>query len=324
MSERTPAVCVAVASRNRPVRLRWLLNALYAQTLAPAQLEVIVAGDPSSEETEQTLRTHPLAEQGRLRQVSFPGHSTLPGAGRNAAWRAARAPLILFTDDDCRPDVRWAERAIAAAQRSPTALLQGATLPDPEETAVLLGAPWARTVLTDPPTPWAETCNIAYPRRLLEQLGGFDEHMRVGEDTDLALRAQSHGARISAVPEMLVYHAVEGPCLPQTLLACARWRDLALLAKRHPSVRRHMWGAIWWKPEHAALCAALMTPALSRRHRALAALALPWLVMSMRHRGYGPRGIARSLTELPGRAAIDSAEILALARGSLRYRTLLL
>ena len=211
MSERTPAACVAVAARNRPVRLRWLLNALDEQTLAPAQLEVIVACDPSSEATEQLLRTHPLSEQGRLRQVSFPAHSTLPGAGRNAAWRAARAPLILFTDDDCRPDPRWAERAIAAAQRSPGALLQGATVPDPEETAVLLGAPWARTVLTNPPTPWAETCNIAYPRRLLEELGGFDEHMRVGEDTDLALRAQSHGARISAVPEMLVYHAVGGP-----------------------------------------------------------------------------------------------------------------
>jgi hypothetical protein len=99
---------------------------------------------------------------------------------------------------------------------------------------------------------------------------------------------------------------------------------LALLAKRHPSVRRQMWGGIWWKPEHAALVAAAAGSGLARSHRQAAALALPWVALSMRHRGYGRRGIARSLTELPGRAAIDATEIIVLAGGSVRYRTVLL
>jgi hypothetical protein len=85
-----------------------------------------------------------------------------------------------------------------------------------------------------------------------------------------------------------------------------------------------MWGRIWWKPEHAALTAALAGALLARRDRRAAALALPWLALSLRHRGYGPRGIVRSLSELPGRAAIDATEIATLARGSVRYRTLLL
>jgi hypothetical protein len=284
----------------------------------------VVASEERSAETDRLLRTHPLRERGQLRQVSFPAHSSLPGAGRNAGWRAAKSPLVLFTDDDCRPEADWVQRALAAAEAAPGAIVQGRTVPDPEESAVLLGAPWARTVLTDPPTPWAETCNIAYPRALLERVGGFDETMRVGEDTDLALRAQRSGARIVAAPEMLVYHAVEGPYLPATLVALARWRDLALLAKRHPTVRRQMWGRIWWKPEHAALLGAVVGLQLSRSDRRAIALALPWLGLSMRHRGYGPRGIIRSASELPGRAAIDAAEMLALARGSARYRTLLL
>ena len=40
--------------------------------------------------------------------------------------------------------------------------------------------------------------------------------------------------------------------------------------------------------------------------------------------GRAPRGVARAVSELPGRFALDVAEMTALARGSIRYRTLLL
>ena len=204
MAVDTPSVAVAVTSHNRPVRLRWLLNALAQQTLGDERLEVIVAHDSNSPETEQLLDRHPLAGAGKLRQISFPPGSVLPGAKRNAAWQAARAPLILFTDDDCRPSADWVKRAVAAARANPGAILQGLTVPDPEEAVVLRGAPWAHTVLVVPPTPWAETCNIAYPRALLERVGGLYPDLRVGEDTDLALRALADGARLVPVSEMLV------------------------------------------------------------------------------------------------------------------------
>jgi glycosyltransferase involved in cell wall biosynthesis len=304
------------------VRLRWLLNSLTEQTLP--DFEVIVAHDSSSPETERLLRTHPLADSGRLRCQSFAPGSVLPGAKRNAAWRAARAELVLFTDDDCRPSVDWIERATTTAAEAPGVVLQGMTIPDPDETAVLRGAPWAHTVLVRPPTAWAETCNIAYPREILERIGGFDPELRVGEDTDVAIRAQQAGARIVGVPQMLVYHAVDEQWLPGTLRSLGRWQDMALLAKRHPQIRKHMWGGIWWKPEHAAFLAAIAGAWMVRGDRRAAALALPWLALSFRHRGYGPRGLIRSVVELPGRAAIDATEIFNMTVGSVRHRTLLL
>jgi GT2 family glycosyltransferase len=315
---------VAVASRDRPLRLRWLLNALAEQTFPAERFEVIVAHDPSSPETERLLRTHPLRSSGQLRQVTFPVASTFPGGGRNAAWRAGQAPLTLFTDDDCRPAEDWVERAVAAANRHPGAIVQGMTLPDPDESATLRGAPWVRTQHVAPPTPWAEACNIVYPTSLLQRVGGFSEEMRVGEDADLALRAQRVGARLIAAPEMLVYHAVEERFLPGTLRALGRWRDLALLIKRHPRLRGNLCGGLWWKPEHAALSAAAVGAAVGRRHRAGLALAVPWVALTLRQRGYRPRAILRSLSEVPGRAAIDATEMLVLAQGSVRYRTLLL
>jgi hypothetical protein len=96
------------------------------------------------------------------------------------------------------------------------------------------------------------------------------------------------------------------------------------VVKRHPVLRRAVFAGIWWKREHAALLAAAAAPALRRRPALAVALALPWLLLALRHRGYGPRGLARSFSELPGRAALDATELFLLARGSARYRTLLL
>jgi glycosyltransferase involved in cell wall biosynthesis len=320
----TPAAAIAVSTHDRTLRLRWLLNSLTEQTRS--DFEVIVAHDSPSPETGELLRTHPLAQSGRLRSLSFPPRSVLPGAKRNAAWQEATANLILFTDDDCRPRADWVECAVAGAASSPGAILQGLTVPDPDESAVLRGAPWAHTVLVEPPTAWAETCNIAYPRELLARIDGFDPELRVGEDTDVAIRAREAGAELIGSPEMVVYHAVEEQFLPGKLRSLGRWRDMAMLVKRHPQMRRHMWGGIWWKPEHAALTGALAGAALAcGGHRtAGAALALPWLALATRHRGYRPRGLLRSATELPGRAAIDATEMVVLAQGSARYRTLLL
>jgi len=317
-----PAASVVVATRDRPVRLRWLLNALADQATGE-RIEVIVAHDSRGPETERLLRTHPLRDEGRLSHLTFPAHTQQAAAKRDAGWRAASAPLILFTDDDCRPSADWVARAIAAAQAHPGAVLQGRTAADPDEAAVLRGAPWAQSQTVEPPTVWAETCNIAYPRALLERVGGFDPRLAVGEDTDLALRARAQGAAQVPVPGMLVYHAVHAPWLPARLRSLRRWQDMPAVVKRHPVLRRSVYARVFWKREHAALCAAALAPMLIRRSELAWGLALPWLALSLGHRGASARGIARSISELPGRVAIDVLETAELVCGSARHRTLL-
>lgn len=319
-----PLIAVVVPARDRPLRLRWLLNALEDQTLGLDQFEVLVAHDSFSDEVDRVLETHPLAHRGVLRQLRSAPGSLRPGANRNVGWRGARAPLVMFTDDDCRPAPNWLEQALAAWREHPGVVIQGRTLPDPEETATLRGAPWAHTVRVEPPTRWAESCNIGYPRELLERLDGFDEHTKIGEDTDLAMRAQELGVPFVPAPQLLVYHAVEDRSLRRMIRAQDRWSDMVWLVKRHPSARRDMFGHIWWVREHAALAAALVGLGLARRHPAALALGGWWVGLSLEHRGLRPRGIIRSITEMPGRAAIDGAGLIALARASLHYRTLLL
>ena len=89
----TPEIAVAVPSHDRPLRLRWLLNALEGQTVERARFEVIVGHDSAGPETEALLRDHPLARAGALRAVRLAPGTAPPGRNRNAAWRGARAPL---------------------------------------------------------------------------------------------------------------------------------------------------------------------------------------------------------------------------------------
>jgi glycosyltransferase involved in cell wall biosynthesis len=320
----TPEIAVVVASHDRPLRLRWLLEALAEQTLERDRFEVVVAHDSHGEETDRLLTEHPLAKDGTLRHVRRPPGSSPPGANRNAGWRATRAPLIAFTDDDCRPPHEWLYNALEAATTNRGAIVQGATRPDPDEHK-LLYAPVHHKQHIDPPTAWAQTCNIVYPREVLERLGGFDEQRRVGEDAALAATARQTGVDYVADPDVLTYHAVVPTPLPRFLRSLERWEDLPLLVREHPEMRCNFPLRIFWKWTHAWLPLAAVGVGLTRRTYGLSLLlALPWAKASLPYYGPGRRNLGYRLRQGPRRAAIDVTEMAVLARGSLRHRSLLL
>jgi len=177
-----------------------------------------------------------------------------------------------------------------------------------------------------PPVPWAQTCNIVYPRDVLERTAGFDESLPVaaGEDTDLALRARDVGTAYVAAPEMETHHAVEGGSLRGRVRDSWRWQHLPFVVRRHPEVRRELPLGVFWKPAHARLPLAIAGLAGARRFPPAALLALPWAAAALPSYGSGARGRLRAVSELPGRLVVDTAELAALARGSVRYRTVLL
>jgi GT2 family glycosyltransferase len=168
---------------------------------------------------------------------------------------------------------------------------------------------------------YRQTCNIVYPRALLERLDGFDEQAVAGEDVGLSLRAERAGAEIVAAPNALVYHAVESHSLPGIVRQNLKWRYLAYLVKQHPEFRRELKLGVFWDEDHLLVTAAAAGAFGARRHPAFAALAAPWIVTAVRRRG---RSAPVAAGELPGAAVRQLAEVLGLAAGSVRYRTLLL
>lgn len=311
-----PSVSVVVPTRERPARLLRLLQALREQDLDPGRFEVLVVVDGGSPSTVGVLAEEAACAGPRLRVIER-AVAGGPGAARNSGWRAARAPLVAFTDDDCRPAPGWLAAGLAAA--APDTIVQGPTRPDPSERSQ--DGLFARTVEVDTLGPQFETCNIFYPRRMLEALGGFDERYGLtpgGEDTDLAWRAIESGSATVFAPEALVFHAVERLGPRGMLRVAGRWSAAIRVFAEHPQTRVMLHRRVFWNVWHYLAW------------RSLLALAGPaWLrrmVLTLHARAL----VGRAHRGGSGAAAVaflvlhDLVECGAVARGAVRYRTFVL
>ena len=320
--ERPITVSVVVASHARHLRLRWLLNALEEQ-IFDGDWEVVVVHDYDGATAQRVLGAHPLARSGRLRHLAIEPGTGSPARQRNLGWRAARGTLVAFTDDDCRPERDWLARLVEAAGSAPGSVVQGATRPDPAE-GDIFAAPHVRTIKVEPVGPCAQTCNILYPRAVLEGLGGFDEVAVTGEDVGLSLRARAAGVVIAPARDAVVNHAVESHSLPGAVRQNLKWRYLAYLVKRHPEFREQLPLGVFWDADHLLVSAAVVGLAGARWRRPLAVLAAPYALHAGRRRGVRPRALAVAVAELPGQFVRQLAEVVGLGAGSLRHRTILL
>lgn len=312
-------IAVVIPSRRGP-RLAFALEGLAVQSLPRERFEVIVVRDPRSRGGNGV----PAVTDLRLRFLTAPRECG-PTLKRNLGWRATEAPLVAFTDDDCRPSPEWLERLLAGAPSGTDRfLLQGRTEPDPDERH-LIGA-LARTQLIDGPSRWFEGCNVAYPRTLLTRLDGFDEEFEFGsEDTDLGLRALAAGASHIYRDDALVWHAVTSRPLPIALREAARFPTEPLVLRRHPRQRAAIYGHYFRDRSHATLLLAAAGTLLARRWPVLAAAAaLPYIELNVDFARRSPRKLARQLLGLPSRALVDAVEVAATARAAWRHRVLVI
>ena len=309
-------ICAVIATRDRAARLEALLRSLAAQE--GPRVETIVVDDGSGDPTPELLER---GVDGLVLRALRHDPPRGPAAARNAGWGAAHCDLVAFLDDDVVADPGWSAALLHAHARDPAAVIQGRTDPDPDELAA--AGVFRRTRAVTGPDPAYPACNIAYPRALLERLGGFHEGFRrpSGEDTALAWRARAAGAPTVYEDAARVRHAVYAGGLRGLVADAARWEDTVLALRRNPGLRSTYRHRVFWQESHELLLAALAGAALARRTRGLSlALAAPYA----RHYAAHHRRAAGALAALPGYALADAAEMLALLRGSFRYRTFVL
>jgi glycosyltransferase involved in cell wall biosynthesis len=315
-----PLVSVVIPTTGRrPERLRQALETIAGQELPGAQglpagaVEVVVAGDAGT------------PEPGFGARLVLADRASGTARKRNLGWHSSHGRLIAFTDDDCRPSPGWLAALLAAADATPGAFVQGRTEPHPDQERLVWGLAHYQRIVGD--SPWHETCNIAYPRELLEKLGGFDEAFAAGglggEDTDLGLRALAAGAPKVYADDALVWHAVERRTPGRILRDGTRWGDLPLVFARHPEARSALYGGLFLREGHARFL--LAAAGLATRRPLVAALATaPYVEFHLRSYRRSPLSMARGLAQLPLRAAADAIAVGTMLRGSLRHRTLVL
>ena len=285
---------------------------------AADRFDVVVIDDGSRDGSRELLEEAERGGRLRLRHAVQP-ESAGPAAARNRGWRMATTPLIAFTDDDCVATPGWLEALVQAAGDGDNVIVQGPTRPNPEELEKL--SAYAKTVNVGGPTPHFETCNVLYPRAVLELVGGFDERYPApaGEDSDLGIRSLQAGALRAFAEDAVVDHAVherkpiEG--IRDALLATAGVQSY----KANPALREHLTHGIFYDRSHPLLLQAAYALALSRRVPAAAAFAAPY-AFNLRSRC---RAAGVSLEGAPYYVAYDVVQLFATVRGAIRHRTLI-
>lgn len=319
---------MVVATWNRAGRLPRVVGALSHQVDAPP-FELVVVDDGSTDDTPSVLASLAREATFPIRVVRLDANAG-PAAARNAGWRAARADLVAFTDDDCWADPGWV--AALASGLEGADVVQGRTLADPDA----VGRDWfSHTIEVLYERGHYETCNIAYRRRWLEAAGGFDEGFRssggrggpiYGEDTDLAWRVKGLGATTAFCDGAVVTHEVRPRTFLDLLRSLPRREGVVMVVRRHPGVRATFPGGWWYQEPHGPALLVLVGAALvlsgprSPIRWALAALcACPYLWV--RTRGWPMR---YRIVMLPRMFAFDVGEVAVLAWASVKHRTLVL
>lgn len=207
---------VVIPTYNRKEKLKETLKSVLDQSFK--DFEVIVVDDGSSDDTREIVR-----ESGKTQgQVSyFHQPNTGPAKARNLGTKQAKGQLIAFTDDDCVLPHDWLERLLEGFQKHSEVVGVGGYLQASEET--LKKSIFARyeryvslrsyetrdkEVVSGFDCPAGGTNNMAYTKKVIEEVGGFDEAFPVaaGEDADIKLRITKLGYKLLYLPLKVEHH----------------------------------------------------------------------------------------------------------------------
>ncbi len=192
---------VVIPTFNRPDALPRTVTALTRQTLDPDSFELIVVEDAKNEAPVE------IGEQPFATRVMRAEHAGASHA-RNAGWRAAANPVVLFLGDDILAAPTLLARHAALHEQNPGS-----------DTGVLGHVEWARELDRSAFMVWLDhgiqfnypsirgseagpghlyTANVSLKRAALERVGGFDaeRYPFLYEDIDLGVRLFEHGFRL--------------------------------------------------------------------------------------------------------------------------------
>jgi GT2 family glycosyltransferase len=212
--EKHLAATVLIASRERPEMLIDTVESVLSAQRVPRQIVVV----------DQSGQPHPeIAALGDARdcEVRYV-HSATSGLARarNVGLREASEDVVVILDDDMLVQDDSLELLLAGdGDRGPTTVTTGRLLAAPPERPGLTQPPGALTTRTEPevfrgpqPRQVVPGPNVAIPRRVLLEIGGYDERLGAGtrfpagEDHDLSLRLLDAGCEVRHVPEAVVLH----------------------------------------------------------------------------------------------------------------------
>ena len=187
---------VIIPTCHRNDLLAECLERLSKQDFALNDFEIIVTDDGEQSTAEAMLKKKFPA----VKWTKGPGKG--PAANRNHGAKKALGKWLVFTDDDCLPNLCWLKEFSAAIKfNNDVKVFEGRTYPDRSKMAFNEVAPINETGGHMP------SCNFMICEELYWELGGFDENFKFYfEDMDFSYRIKKLGLPSVFVPTASVCH----------------------------------------------------------------------------------------------------------------------
>jgi glycosyltransferase involved in cell wall biosynthesis len=224
-----PRVSVVVCARNGAATLRWCLEGM--RELDYPDFEVIVVDDGSTDATAA------IASECGYPAISTPNRGL--SSTRNTGLEAASGEIVAYIDCDARPDRDWLRYLAAAFRATDHAGIGGPNLPPPDGwvadcVANAPGGP-VHVLLSDREAEHIPGCNMAFRRRALVEIGGFDPRFRAaGDDVDICWRLQQRGGTLGFSAGAVVWHRTRNSVRAYWRQQVGYGRAEALLERKWP------------------------------------------------------------------------------------------
>jgi GT2 family glycosyltransferase len=208
------SVSVVVATRNRAHDAGPCVRSILAN---PGDMfEVVVVDQSDTDATKEALS--PFFADPRFRYIRSAARGL--SISRNLGIEATRAPIIAFTDDDCRVREDWIPSLIQVFGANPDAAVVFGRVTVPPDVIGHRGyaaqfEPTTREYHNSFPQanePWGIGANMAFRRSVFDAVGKFDPLLGAGakfpaaEEYDLTIRALAAGMKVLNAAEVSVLH----------------------------------------------------------------------------------------------------------------------
>ena len=195
-----PQLSVVIIGRNEGERLEHCIRSVQAIDYPQSNIEVIYVDSNSTDGSQD--RATALGVQQAL---SVKPERPTAAIGRNAGWRAASAPLILFLDGDTILNPNFVKVAVESFNDSKIAIVSGHVRERYPQASIyqqVLNLDWIAQAGI------SETCGgIALMRRdVLEQVNGFNSELIAGEEPEMCQRIRAKGYKILHIDKDMVLH----------------------------------------------------------------------------------------------------------------------
>jgi glycosyltransferase involved in cell wall biosynthesis len=232
-------ISVIIPTYNRNAELLTTLYYLNNQKLPKELYEVIIVEDRLDGCFEKILKNHTHRCAIKYLKKIHDG----PGSARNFGIKHAKGDIIAFTDDDCIIPPDWLKNIYDSfLDRPDIAGIEGKTISFIKEMH-----PLSHQVVNLQPLRVFPTCNMAYKKQALEEIGGFYYKFKHphNEDVDLAWNILKRGEILSD-DSVIIIHPVYHKNIFKKLLWTFYYKYEFMLFNRNKEIYRKLRGKNPW------------------------------------------------------------------------------